>query len=78
MKEIFYDTKGGGYKFHYGDWPIYIGYSFKEAVTQFRWDNGLRKKHIKFTNIDEQPSLSELLKKPGAVKALNDLVNGTR
>lgn len=77
MKTIYYDTKGGGYRFHYENWPAYIGYSWKDAVSNFRHDYGLKKKHIKFINEADRPSLSAILSTSAGIKALNDLKNGT-
>lgn len=69
MKQIIYDTECGCVKFHVGNWPIYMGYTKKEAFKKFRQDYGLVGKHIKFIHVDELMSLNECIYKLAQLQA---------
>lgn len=57
MKIIYYHHDNGGYWFHYGKWPCYIGYTKRDAIAKFRADYGLTGKHIKFIDSATLPNL---------------------
>ncbi|WP_304973850.1 hypothetical protein [uncultured Alistipes sp.] len=58
---IFYDIDCGSIRFHYGHWPSYLGYSKREAFSRFRKAYGLERKHIRFVNEADAPSLMECI-----------------
>lgn len=70
---IFYHFDGG-YVFHVGNWPRYIGYNKRDAIRKFRDQYGLKRKRINFVDINEGPSLSDLLKTAGGTALIHSAV----